>query len=140
MVVYCDSKHLEDITGNEAVDHLPLAISGSGFSQLIGAPKLNHGVCKKQQMHFIKLLTDWQLTDKVKEICFDTTASNTGHKSSACVLIVQKLEKGLLWFSCRHHTAEIILEAVVSPTLQASSGPDIMIFHYLNNFSPIGKI
>jgi len=36
--------------------------------------------------------------------------------------------KDLLWFACRHHILEIVLEAVVLHALGPSKGPDILIF------------
>ena len=75
-----------------------------------------------------QMIPDWNLSDKVKGMCFDTTAFNTSRKNGACVLIEQRMERDLLWFPCRHHVLEIMLEAVVSPALLGSSGPDIPLF------------
>ena len=68
----------------------------------------------------------------VTGMCFNTTASNTGHKNGACVLIEQKLEKDVMVFplTC---IAEIVSEAIVSPALQTSSGPDIPLFKQLQS-------
>lgn len=33
------------------------------------------------------LLNEWNLSNRVQFMCFDTTASNTGLKSGACVLL-----------------------------------------------------
>ena len=46
----------------------------------------------------------------------------------ACILLEQKMGKDLLWFACRHHILEIVLEAVVLHALGPSKGPDILIF------------
>jgi hypothetical protein len=128
LTVHWDGKILEDITGNEVVDRLPVLISGSGENQLLSVPKIDHGTGKDSANAVHQAVSDWNLTDKVKGMCFDTTASNTGRKNGACVLLEQKMEKDLLWFPCRHHITELILEAAVSPTLQPSSGPDIQLF------------
>jgi hypothetical protein len=61
-------------------------------------------------------------------MCFDTTASNTGRKNGACVLIEQKLGKDLLYLPCRHHIFELVLEAVISVTVTPSASPEILIF------------
>ena len=47
----------------------------------------------------------------------------TGRKNGACVLLEHNVEEDLLWYPCRHHVHEIILESVVSP-----SGPYILVF------------
>ena len=132
MIVHLNCNLLEDITGNEVVDCLPVVISGSGFNQLIGVPKLDcrTGSETADVVHQALLIgnckiTDRKLLDEVKGLCFDTTASNTVLKNGACVLFKQKLEKDLLLFICRHQIPEIMLETVVSSLLQASLGPDI---------------
>ena len=61
-------------------------------------------------------------------MCFDTTSANTGIRKGACTILQQKLDKNMLWLACRHHILEIMLEAVVSINLQASTGPEIAIF------------
>lgn len=103
LFVHWEGKLLEDITGNEVVDRLPVLISGSGENQLLGVPKIDHGTGKDSANAVHKAVSDWNLTDKVKGMCFDTTASNTGRKNGACVLIEKKkMEKDMLWLPCRH--------------------------------------
>ena len=46
LIIHWDGKLLEDITGNEVVDRLPVLISGSGENQLLGVPKIDHGTGK----------------------------------------------------------------------------------------------
>jgi hypothetical protein len=128
LIIHWDGKLLEDITGNEVVDRLPVLISGSGEDQLLGVPKIDRGTGRHTANAVYQQIIDWNLNNQVKGMCFDTTASNTGRKNGACILLEQKLEKDLLWYPCRHHVLEIMLEAVVSPALQASSGPDIPLF------------
>ena len=103
MVVHLNGNLLEDITGNEVVNCLPVVISGSGFIQLIGVPKLDcrtdreiAGVVHQALLIGNCQITDRKLIDKVKGMCFDTTASNTVLKNGACVLFKQKLEKDKL--------------------------------------------
>jgi hypothetical protein len=56
----------------------------------------------------MKVLEDWNCKDYVAALVFDTTASNTGHKTAACVALQEQVERPLLWFSCRHHIGEIL--------------------------------
>ena len=116
------------ILRNEIVDRLPVLISGGGQDQLLGVPKLDHGKGQDIANAVHQLIINWDLVTNINGMCFDTTVANTGRKNGACVILEQKMEKDLLWFPCRHHIAEIILEAVVSPVIQISSGPDIQLF------------
>ena len=60
---------------------------------------------------------------------FDTTASNTGHISSACIKIQESLQRHLLWSGCRHHIGEIILSQVFTDLkVETTRSPDIALF------------
>jgi hypothetical protein len=59
---------------------------------------------------------------------FDTTASNTGLVSGACVLLENKLKRKLLSLACRHHIHELIVAKVFSLLMETSSGPNIKLF------------
>src|ERR1043165_3001327 len=60
---------------------------------------------------------------------FDTTASNTGLKGGACVLLEQKLKRNLVSLACRHDILELIVAKVFSTLIEtASSGPNIKLF------------
>ncbi|GBO99108.1 hypothetical protein EVAR_100864_1 [Eumeta japonica] len=55
LTVHWDGKLIEDITGHETVDRLPILVSGNGVDQLLSVPKLNRGtgeacaeLCMKQ--------------------------------------------------------------------------------------------
>jgi len=45
---------------------------------VLGVPKLLQGTSKAQAEAIYQYLAEWGLTDHVKAMCFDTTASNTG--------------------------------------------------------------
>ena len=60
---------------------------------------------------------------------FDTTASNTGHVSAACVSIQQLLDRPLLWSGCRHHIGEVVVSHVFNDLkIEASKSPETMLF------------
>src|SRR6218665_3325061 len=103
LVVHWDGRLLQDLTGKELVDRLPVILSGLGVSQLLGVPKLHGGGTGEAQATAVaQLLQEWGVVDRVSAMCFDTTASNTGRRNGACVLLEQKLEKDLLHLVCRH--------------------------------------
>lgn len=126
--IHWDGKMLEDITGHEVVDRLPILVSGKGIEQLLAVPKLPNGTGQAMASSVFETVLSWGLCDKIKSMVFDTTASNTGRINGACTLLEQKLEKNVLWLACRHHILEIVLEAIVVLAVGVSSGPEIQIF------------
>jgi len=132
LTVHWDGKPLSDLTGKELVDRLPVILSGAGVKQLIGVPKLATGTGKAQAQAVVQQLEEWQVTDQVGAMCFDSTASNTGKNNGACVLIEQKLDKKLLHFACRHHIFELLLASVFKETIGVSVA---RIYSYLSTFN-----
>ena len=62
------------------------------------------GVSKCQDaMHMAK---DWEIVDNIIGTCFDTTASNTGARQGAAILIESQLKRAILYLACRHHHCE----------------------------------
>ena len=128
LTIHWDGKLLEDISSKEIVDRLPILVSGQGVDQLLCVPKLPSGTGEAAAAAVYEATVAWNIADKIKCLCFDTTSVNSGPRNGACILLEQKLDKDLLWFACRHHMLEIVLEAVVTLSLGPSKGPDIMIF------------
>ncbi|GBP22026.1 hypothetical protein EVAR_18667_1 [Eumeta japonica] len=110
------------------------SLKRQGIEQLLSVPKLDRGTGEPCASAVHGTILEWGLSDKVKCMCFDTTAVNSGLRNGACILLEQKMEKDMLWLACRHHILEIVLEAVVSTTLSSSSGPDILIFKRFKNY------
>ena len=77
-------------------------------------PKLDNGMGNATAEAVYGASEQWGISEKVKAMCFDTTASNTGLCKGACILLEQKMDRDLLWFPCRQHVLEIMLEAVVT--------------------------
>ena len=84
----------------------------------------------------MQTVIDLDIKDRIKASSFDTTSSNTGIKSGACVLIEKLLEHKVLYLACRHHIHEILLEEAFSITMGPSSGPEI---HYLRGLRYFGQ-
>ena len=77
----------------------------------------------------INLLNSWQCKDSIVNMVFDTTASNTGHVSGACISIQRDLNHALLWSACRHHVGEVILTHVFEDLqIEVSKSPDVALF------------
>lgn len=78
LIVHFDGKILKDIVGTDTVDRIPVVVSGLDTSHLLGAPKITSGSAENQTRAIIQTLREWNLLDRVKGLCFDTTSVNTG--------------------------------------------------------------
>ncbi|XP_044595278.1 uncharacterized protein LOC123272475 [Cotesia glomerata] len=127
-VLHFDGKLLSDITGIEQVDRLPIILSSSGKFQLLGVPKLESGTGQNQASAIITTVKQWNINTDIKALCSDTTASNTGIRNGACVLVEKALNRQLLYLPCRHHIFEIVLRSAFEIYWPASSGPNVPIY------------
>ena len=100
-------------------------VSGDGVTKLLGVPKLPSGTGDPQVAAVFQVVADWKLTDSIQLMSFDTTASNTGIKAGACVLLQQKLQKQLISLAWRHHIHELIVAKVFDVLMECSSGPNM---------------
>jgi len=66
---------------------------------------------------------EWGLENLVHAMCFDTTSSNTGLLSGACVILDQLLGRPLLHLGCRHHVLELVLAAAFGMHMGPSKAP-----------------
>lgn len=128
LTVHWDGKLLADLTGTEKVDRLPVLVSGEGVSQLLAVPKIPKGTGEAQAHAVAEVLKQWEITNQVRGMCFDTTSSNTGRLTGACVMLEQKLGHELLHFACRHHVMELIAAAAFLKCMGLASGPEIQLF------------
>jgi len=128
LAVHWDGKILPEIVGEGYVDRLPVLVSGEEVDKLLGVPKLPAGTAKCAANAVYNMIEQWNITDKVQAMSFDTTAVNTGHKNGVCVQLESMLGRDLLWLACRHHVLEVMLAKVFSLCFGPSSGPDIPLF------------
>lgn len=78
LTVHWDVKLLPEITGPAKVERLPIVVTGLNCEQLLGVPKLEKSTGENQATVIIDILRQWNLTDCVRALCFDTTSVNTG--------------------------------------------------------------
>ena len=57
----------------------------------------------------VNLLDSLNCNASVVNMVFDTTYSNTGHLTAACIAIQGRLRRHLLWSGCRHQVGELII-------------------------------
>lgn len=110
------------------VDRIAVHVTFGGISKFLGAPKIQNSTGASIADVVYNQLIKWNICRSVKAMGFDTTSSNSGDKSGACVLLCQRLNSNLLSLPCRHHIYEIILKSVFDVKMSASSGPGVPLF------------
>ena len=128
LVVHWDGKLMQDLSSKQQVERLPILVSGNGAVQLLGVPKLPNGTGSEIAKAVHNALEEWELTERVIGLSFDTTSSNTGPNKGACVLIEQHLAKDLLYFACRHHVMELLLGEAFRTVMGSTSSPIVALF------------
>ena len=146
MLVHWDGKLMSTLDSKDTDDRLPILVSGINGIKLLGVPPLPSSTKKigLKQGEVISeatknLLLDWDCDQNIIGMVFDTTASNTGHISGACICLQKELDRPLLWFACRRHVGEVMLaNCWDSLNIEASSGPNISIFvRFKKNFKDL---
>ena len=120
IVVHWDNKIMNKLDSSGKEKRLPVVISGSKGSKLLEAPSIGSSLKgiyrRKTAESVVKLLEDWSCGDDVFGCVFDTTASNTVRLNGACLNMQKLLNRTLLWFPCRHHIGELIVNKVLYGT------------------------
>jgi hypothetical protein len=127
LTVHWDGKIMPDEQGG-SVDRIAILVSGINTEKLLGVPKLLSGTGQAIATAVSAALEEWDMSENVSALSFDTTSSNTGHLSGACVILEQKLGRRLLHLACRHHILELVAEKAYVECMGPSSGPDITLF------------
>lgn len=114
LTLHWDSKLTPSVTApNESEERLTVSVGNINDVKLLGVPSYKPGSGRGSGIIVselaINLLEEWNCADRVVNMAFDTTASNTGHVSAACISIQEKLGRALLWSPCRHHIGEVVL-------------------------------
>lgn len=119
---------LQDLVGNQKVERIAILVSYNGTSKFLGAPKILTGTGENIANAVYNTLVDWEVHEKIAGMGFDTTSSNTGNKSGACLYLQKMIGRNLINLACRHHIYEIVLRSVFDLKLSTSSAPDVLIF------------
>ena len=86
-VVHFDGKMLGDNSGNFG-DHLAVMLSGNTHEcrsgKLISAKIIKDSTGESQANEVVSVAEDWNVTESIVGMCFDTTASNTGMYAIFC--------------------------------------------------------
>jgi len=128
-VLHWDTKLLSGLREHQTFERLPVLVSFEGKCQLLNVPRLENATGKIQAEAIHDVLHEWGIDNKVKALCCDTTASNTGYLKGACVILEHLLEKDLMYLPCRRHIFELVLRAVFEAKLESSTtSPDVQLF------------
>lgn len=144
LCVHYDEKKMEDHS-NEAVarhvNRLAIAVSSMEGCKLISVPKIENGLGKTIADSVLTNLNEWNLSDKVRALCFDTTAANTGVRTGSAKVIANAIPNFVLFCACRHHIAELLLAKAFELTVEpVSAAPNISLFQRFRNAWPRMKV
>ena len=121
------------ISKYESDEWLTVTVGNSTDVKILGVPTYKSGADRKSNNIIsnltFDLLQNWNYSDSICNMVFNTTASNTCHVSAACIQIQQSIGHPLLWSVCRHHIGEVILTNVFDDlNIETSKSPDVMLF------------
>ena len=130
--IHWDGKLVDTANKTNKVERLPILLSGIGGIKLLGVPAIPYkssSAGEKIAQASLKLIKIQDCAKSLRGMVFDTTSSNTGAQTAACVSLQNALSKPLLWFACRHHIGEIILTHVWAVlNIETSKSPEISLF------------
>ena len=119
---------------------MTVAVGTQKDLKLLGVPCYEPGTDRKSgdlvSEATATLLDSWNCKGSIVNMVFDTTASNTGHISDACIKIQESCDKALLLSGCRHHVGEVILTHVFKDLdIEVSKSPAVTVFQrFRKNF------
>lgn len=124
LVAHWDGALMRNRTGglHHSVDRVPVVLSGLPDTHTLTYGKLTSGTGEAQATLVVKTLRDWGIDSRVFGLSMDTTASNTGWKTGAAVLIEKMLGRLLFPIPCQHHIYERVVEGVFK-LLFKTTGP-----------------
>jgi hypothetical protein len=142
--LHWDSKLMPTLSNsNVLVERLTVVVGNTLELKLLGVPSYQPGTDRKSGDIIAdltcNLLSSWNCSDNIVNMTFDTTASNTGHVTAACVTVQKQLGRALLWSACRHHVGEVVLSHVFDDLkIETSKSPDVTLFtRYRKHFAMV---
>jgi len=131
--LHWDSKLMMSQETHDLQERLVVAVGDNANVKILGVPAYQPGTDQRSGdiiSHVtMQLLQSWNCAHSIINMTFDTTASNTGHVSAACVALQQGIGRALLWSACRHHVGEVILTHVFNDLhIEASKSPEVTVF------------
>ena len=138
--IHWDSKLMLNQAKHMSEERLVVAIGNQNDTKILGVPAYQPGTDQRSgdiiAQATMQLLQSWNCVGSIVNMTFDTTASNTGHVSAACITLQQSTGRALLWSACRHHVGEVILTQVFNDlNIEASRSAEYTVFsRFKKNF------
>ena len=115
--LHWDGKIMGDNEGNiTRIERLPVLVSDSkGTEKLLGVAKLQVGVKsetagKNITEAAVNYVKEWNLLELIDTMHFDTTNTNMGKHTGACIKLQDIIGHPLLWVVCQKHIGEVHVE------------------------------
>ena len=130
LVLHWDGKLIPSAASSRtSEERIAVVLTGANFEELLGVPVSVDGTGKEVAAAVLQLLEPHEKTAAmIIALSFDTTASNSGMISGACINIERALGRPLLWLACRHHIYELLLKDTFELLFGRPSGPGIPFF------------
>ena len=123
---YFDGKQLKEFIGGikATKERLSVLVSSPHLDhvQVLGAVGLDSQTGEAIFTGVLNLLEDFGLTNRIKGMSFDITASNTGRHLRACARLETDLGRALMWIACRRHVMELHVKHVAKVIAENISG------------------
>lgn len=130
LVLHWDGKVLQkwrSVDGKS--DRVAIVVTNGKDSKILGAVELEHGTSVNQFNAIKGIVDDWDLTNNIKAICFDTTSTNTGERQGICKRFRDLYKGEILTLACRRHMMELVLSKGYETALKDDSkSPNITLF------------
>nr|XP_047131898.1 uncharacterized protein LOC124810949 isoform X2 [Hydra vulgaris] len=125
---YTDGKKLEQ-------DRLAILINANKETHLLGIPPISSETGENQKNAIRDILNNFNLTDNIQAVTFDTSRINAGKKNGAVSLLVNEVfQRPVLSIACRHHVNELhITHFWKNYQSSITSGPDNLLFKTLKS-------
>lgn len=127
-VLHFDGKMLNDFYAHKHENRLAVIITQSKEGQLLGVPVIESECAIDVSEAVHDLIVEWGIVRKIKAVCADTTAVNTGRFNGAISRLEHRLSYELLYLACRHHVYELALRAAFECKFGPTTGRDVPLF------------
>ena len=145
LALHWDGSMMEDLLGTR---HEVEAILASGGNDKYKEGKLldvvelkdangkNTSTGEAQAQAVYNTILDWKILAAIRAFVFDTTASNTGWHSGACVRLNFLLGRVVFYLACRHHCMELMAKNPFNAVVGYDPSPDVQIFRKMKDLWP----
>ena len=145
LALHWDGSMMEDLLGIKNEVEAILASGGQGkykegklldVVELKDANGKNTSTGEAQAKAVYATILGWGIVAAIRAFVFDTTASNTGWHSGACVRLNFLLGRVILWLACRHHIGELLAKNPFHAVVGYDPSPDVAIFKKMKDLFP----